>query len=121
MTQTCVFSCSLSIIANQYPGGKVVFYHGLINLSCLLGLLVGPYYATILISKGYTFTNICDYVSVLFFTLIPIILYLLKDDDKEAEKVETENEKEVFSRQEIPLALASFLVMFSTGLKESIL
>ena len=89
----------------------------MLNLSCLLGILAGPYYATVLFSKGYTFTDMCDSISVSFFAAVPLILFLLETDSGKAPLPENG----AFAKEQIPLALAKCLVMFSTGLKDSIL
>ena len=104
--------------------GKATFYTGLVEFSCLLGFLVGPYYATIMFSYGYTFSNLCNYISLAVFTLLPFILYLLQLD-KPAEQDEDDQDESsttsFFNIHYIPLAIANFVVAFSSGMKESIL
>ena len=51
-------------------------------MSCLLGVLVGPYYAANLFDKGYTYTNMCDYVSLFVFGMVLVVLYVINVDKK---------------------------------------
>ena len=63
----------------------------------------------------------CDYVSLLVFGLVPVVLYVI-NVDKKGELLELmQNEKQGIPKEQIPLAIAKGLVMFSSGLKETIL